>query len=246
MKKVLILGATSAIAQEAAKIFAARGDKLLLAGRSGAKVEAVAADLRQRGAAAVETEIADLADTTTHEALVNGAVAKLGGLDTVLLAYGTLGNQKKCEQDWAAAELELRTNFVSAASLLGRVANVLEAQRSGTIGVISSVAGDRGRQSNYVYGSAKAALSAFTSGLRNRLFKSGVAVVTIKPGFVDTPMTAAFPKGGPLWAKPDKVARSIVRAIDGRKTIIYVPFFWRWIMLIIKSVPEFMFRKLKL
>lgn len=246
MKKVLILGATSAIAQEAAKIFAARGDKLVLAGRSAPKVEAVAADLRQRGAAAVETEIADLADAATHEALVNGAVAKLGGLDTVLLAYGTLGDQKKCEQDWAAAELELRTNFVSAASLLGRVANVLEAQRSGTIAVISSVAGDRGRQSNYVYGSAKAALSAFTSGLRNRLFKSGVAVVTIKPGFVDTPMTAAFPKGGPLWAKPEKVARSIVRAIDARKTIVYVPFFWRWIMLIIKSVPEFMFRKLKL
>lgn len=245
MKRVLILGATSAIAQEAARIYASRGDRLAVAGRSRDKVEAVAADLRLRGAAQVDALVADLADPATHEALLADAQARLGGLDTVLLAYGTLGDQKKCEQDWAAAELELRTNFVSAASLLTRVANVLERQRSGCIGVISSVAGDRGRQSNYVYGSAKAGLTAFTSGLRNRLFPSGVSVVTVKPGFVDTPMTAAFKKG-PLWARPEQVARGIVRAMDGGRTVVYLPFFWRWIMLIIRSVPEAVFRRLKL
>lgn len=245
MRKVLILGATSAIAQETAKVFAARGDKLFLVARHPERLAAVVADLQLRGAAQVASQVMDLTAGAGHEELVSGAETTLGGIDTVLLAYGTLGDQKASEQDFAIARRELETNFVSAAAWLTVVANRFEAQRRGTIAVISSVAGDRGRQSNYVYGSAKAALSAFTSGLRNRLFKSGVSVVTIKPGFVDTPMTAEVPKN-PLFAKPDAVARGIVRAIERGSTVVYLPWFWRWIMAIIKAVPEGIFRKLKL
>lgn len=136
-------------------------------------------------------------------------------------------------------------NFVSAASLLSHLANLMEKRRGGTIAVISSVAGDRGRQSNYVYGAAKAGLSAFASGLRNRLQKSGVSVVTIKPGFVDTPMTAHVKKG-PLFATPEAVARGIVKAIDRRKDVVYVPGFWRPIMWLIRSIPERIFKRLSL
>jgi short-subunit dehydrogenase len=193
----------------------------------------------------VETGVADLARCDEHAALLDRAQASLGGLDVALIALGTLGDQKESERDWVVAERELSTNFLSAASLLTLLGNRFEAQRGGTLAVISSVAGDRGRQSNYVYGSAKAALSTFTAGLRNRLFKSGVHVLTIKPGFVDTPMTAHLPKNA-LFVGPDKIARGIVRAIDRRRDVVYLPWFWRWILLIIRSVPEFVFKRLSL
>jgi decaprenylphospho-beta-D-erythro-pentofuranosid-2-ulose 2-reductase len=245
MRRVLILGATSAIAEEAAKLFATRGDRLFLAARNSERLEAIAADLRVRGATHVGTRHADLADLATHGPLLDEAWRTLDGVDTVLLAYGTLSDQKRCEGDVAQAELELRTNFVSAASLLSLAANRMEEARRGTIAVISSVAGDRGRQSNYVYGSAKAALTAFTSGLRNRLFRSGVRVVTIKPGFVDTPMTAAFPKNR-LFVGPDVVARGIHRAIERGTPVVYLPGKWRLIMWIIRNIPERIFMRLKL
>jgi short-subunit dehydrogenase len=140
---------------------------------------------------------------------------------------------------------ELHTNAVSVAALLTPIAARFEQRRSGAIAVISSVAGDRGRQSNYVYGSAKALVSAFLSGLRQRLYKAQVSVITIKPGFVDSPMTAAFRKG-PLWAKPHQVAKGIVHAIDRSRTIVYLPWFWRAIMFIIRAIPEAVFRRLRL
>jgi short-subunit dehydrogenase len=170
----------------------------------------------------------------------------LGALDTVLIAHGTLSNQQACEASVELTLQEISTNGLSAIALLTRIAPRFESRRSGTIAVISSVAGDRGRQSNYVYGSAKALLSAFLSGLRQRLYKSGVAVITIKPGFVDTPMTAALPKGGPLWAKPEQVAAGIVKAIDRSATVVYLPWFWALIMMIIRAVPETIFRRVKL
>jgi hypothetical protein len=163
----------------------------------------------------------------------------------VLIAYGTLGNQKESEASAQVTVQELTNNAVSVAALLTLIAQRFERQRSGTIAVISSVAGDRGRQSNYVYGSAKALVTAFTSGLRQRLQKAGVAVITIKPGFVDTPMTAAFRKGA-LWASPQTVARGIVRAIDRSASVVYLPGFWRIIMFIIRSIPESIFRRLSL
>jgi hypothetical protein len=177
--------------------------------------------------------------------MLDSAERFLGGLDTVLIAYGTLSDQKACEGSATLTVQELTNNGTSVAALLTHIATRLEQRRAGAIAVISSVAGDRGRQSNYVYGSAKALVTTFLSGLRQRLYKSNVAVITVKPGFVDTPMTAAFPKG-PLWAKPQQVAAGIVRAIDRSSTVVYLPGFWRLIMLVIRAIPEGVFRRLSL
>jgi short-subunit dehydrogenase len=245
MKKVLILGATSAIAQATVRLLAARGASLYLVGRNAERLQAVAQDAATRGAARVEREALDLDDLGQHEALVERAAAALGGLDGVLLAHGILGDQKAAEGSYAEAEKVLRTNFLGAVSLLTPLANRFEAQKAGTLVVISSVAGDRGRQSNYVYGASKGALSVFLQGLRNRLARSGVAVVTVKPGFVDTPMTAGMKKNA-LFATPERVARGILRAADARKDEVYLPGFWRLIMFIIRSIPERIFKRLRL
>ncbi|HET8870525.1 MAG TPA: SDR family NAD(P)-dependent oxidoreductase, partial [Aquabacterium sp.] len=169
----------------------------------------------------------------------------LGGLDGILIAHGTLTDQARAQSDVAYALSEIATNGTSVISLMSLAAQQFEKQGRGGIAVISSVAGDRGRQSNYVYGSAKALVSAFASGLRQRMHKCGVSVTTIKPGFVDTPMTAAFKKGA-LWAQPDQVAKDIVKAMDQGKAVVYTPGFWRLIMLIIKHIPERIFVKLAL
>lgn len=245
MRKVLIVGATSAIAEAVARLLAAQGDLLYLVGRRAEALEAIAADLRVRGAARVQTEVMDANAIERHAALLDNADVALGGLDTVLIAHGTLSDQAACQQSVALTFQELHTNALSVIALLTLIANHFEAQRVGTIAVISSVAGDRGRQSNYVYGTAKAAVSTFLSGLRQRLYKSGVQVVTIKPGFVDTPMTRDFSKGL-LWAKPERVARDIVRAMENGKDVVYTPVFWWAIMQLIKSIPEFVFRRLSL
>jgi decaprenylphospho-beta-D-erythro-pentofuranosid-2-ulose 2-reductase len=246
MKKILIVGAGSAIAEATARLFAQRGDALFLVGRKADVLESMCADLRVRGAGAVGMHVMDANDFSGHEAMLSDAENSLGGLDTVLIAHGTLSDQKACESSVELTLRELNTNGVSVIALLTRVAAKFEQRKAGTIIVISSVAGDRGRQSNYVYGSAKALVTAFTSGLRQRLYASGVAVVTIKPGFVDTPMTAAFPKGA-LWAKPLQIANGIVSAVDRcSATVLYLPAFWRLIMLVIRSIPETVFRRLKL
>ncbi len=245
MKKVLVLGATSAIAQSTVRLLAARGVSLYLVGRNAERLDAVAKDARTRGAARVETEALDLDDLAQHEALVERAALALGGLDGALLAHGILGNQEAAQRSYAEAEKVLRTNFLSAVSLLTPLANRFEAQKAGTLVVISSVAGDRGRQSNYVYGASKGALSVFLQGLRNRLARSGVAVVTVKPGFVDTPMTADIKKNA-LFATPEKVARGIVRAADSRKDEVYLPGFWGPIMFAIRGIPERIFKRMKL
>src|SRR5579863_2824032 len=225
MRKALIIGATSAIAQETAKLLAADGDRLYLVGRTHAKLAAVAADLKVRGAE-VAFEAADLNDLDGHEMLIEHAAAFMHGLDTVLIAHGTMSDQRKGEQSFAYTHDELMTNLLSVISLLTPLANRFERQRKGTLAVISSVAGDRGRRSNYVYGTAKGALSIFLQGLRNRLHKRGVHVITIKPGFVDTPMTNGFEKG-PLWVGPEVIARGIHRAMTRHTPVAYLPWFWR-------------------
>jgi decaprenylphospho-beta-D-erythro-pentofuranosid-2-ulose 2-reductase len=246
MKKILVMGAGSAIAEATARVFAQRGDALFLVGRTADVLESMCADLRVRGAKAVGMHVMDANDFPGHEAMLNVAESSLGGLDVVLIAHGTLSDQKACEASVERTLHELNTNGVSVVALLTRVAARFEQRRAGTIVVISSVAGDRGRQSNYVYGSAKALVTTFTSGLRQRLYPLGISVVTIKPGFVDTPMTAAFPKGA-LWAKPQQIAAGIVSSIDrGSATVLYLPWFWRMIMLIIRSLPETIFLRLKL
>ncbi|MEM9315635.1 MAG: SDR family oxidoreductase [Pseudomonadota bacterium] len=245
MKNVLIVGATSSIAAAIAKLFAGRGDTLYLIARNSERLEQTASDLRARGAAAVHTATADALDSQEQQRCVEEAVATLGNLDLVLIAYGTLPDQAECQSSTESTRKEFETNALSAILLLTYVADSFEKQGKGTIAVITSVAGDRGRQSNYVYGAAKGALSLFLQGLRNRLHESGVTVATIKPGFVDTPMTAEFAKG-PLWASPDKVARTVVSGLDRGANVIYAPGFWRYIMLVIRLIPESVFKRLKL
>lgn len=245
MKKILIIGATSAIAQEVAKIYATKNTELLLWGRNLQMLDIIGQDLKVRGAAKVTTLSHDLNDLSSHEQLIADIWHQLEKVDVILLAHGILGNQKLAEESQKELLHILNSNFVSHASLLTFLAQKMKAQGSGTIAVISSVAGDRGRQSNYVYGSAKAAKTAFTDGLRNKLFQFGVHVLNIKLGFVDTPMTKEFKKGF-LWAKAPKIAEGIVAAVEAEKDTVYLPFFWRYIMLIIKSIPERFFKKLKL
>ena len=245
MKKVLIVGATSTIAQEVSKCFAKDSAWLFLVGRNQANLTVIAEDLRIRGAGKVESLSLDLDNLGAHSELVSTATKVLGGLDIVLIAYGTLPNQKACQQHVETTLKEFMTNCISTVSLLTHLANYFEEQRCGCIAVITSVAGDRGRQSNYVYGAAKGAISIFLQGMRNRLSKEGVRVLTIKPGFVDTPMTAGLPKNF-LFADPAVVGKRIFKAIMSGEDIVYVPWFWRWIMLIIKIIPESIFKKLQL
>jgi len=238
----VILGATSALGQAVARELAARGEALVLIARDAERLSVVAADLGARGAT-VSSRTCDFDQLIEHAGLIDS----IGEADDYWLFYGTLPDQAACERDWEATAAALHTNFTSAASLLTRIANRLEPRGWGSIVVVSSVAGDRGRGSNYVYGAAKGALSLFCQGLRMRLSKHGVQVVTIKPGFIDTPMTAAIEKKpAPLWATPERVAQDMVRARDKGADVRYTPWFWQPIMLIIKSVPERIFKRLSL
>jgi decaprenylphospho-beta-D-erythro-pentofuranosid-2-ulose 2-reductase len=240
-----IFGATSGIARAVIAELARRGHTLVLAGRNLPEVERIAADTHLRYGVPTHSLAFDACDPASHGAVWAAAVACTGRLDGILVAFGTLTDQKQAEQDVAAAEAMLDSNYVGVVSLVTHAANYFEKERRGVIGVISSVAGDRGRQSNYVYGSAKAGVTAFCQGLRQRLFKSGVRVVTIKPGIVDTPMTYGM-KLPPLIAKPERVARDIVRAMYRADGDIYTPFFWRFIMLVIRMIPEPIFKRLSL
>jgi decaprenylphospho-beta-D-erythro-pentofuranosid-2-ulose 2-reductase len=245
LMKILIVGATSAIAHETAKCFARDGAELYLVGRNSEKLAAVADDLKVRGAKRVETFQLDLVEMERHQELLETAIATLGTLDMLLIAHGTLGDQQLCQQSVAETMREFANNCTSFISFLTISANYFEQQRRGCIAVITSVAGDRGRPSNYVYGTAKAAVSTFLQGLRARLYKSGVAVVTIKPGFVDTPMTAAHKKGL-LFAKPRSVGEGIYKAMKQGKDVAYLPWFWRPIMFVVRSIPESLFKRLSL
>jgi decaprenylphospho-beta-D-erythro-pentofuranosid-2-ulose 2-reductase len=245
MRRMIIFGATSAIAEATAREFALRGDAFFLVARSPERLQALAADLKLRGASNVAVRSQDLRDAAAYEEMIEQAATMLGGLDAALIAHGTLSDQKECESSTDRLLDEFQTNAISVMMLCTHLANRFEAQKRGVIAVISSVAGDRGRRSNYAYGSAKAAVTAFTSGMRQRLSRSGVYVVTVKPGFVDTPMTAAFKKGI-LWASAGSVAKDIRRAMISGTPVIYTPGFWRPIMWIIRSIPEFVFRRLSL
>jgi decaprenylphospho-beta-D-erythro-pentofuranosid-2-ulose 2-reductase len=237
---VLIFGATSAIAAEAALIFARRGDRIHLVGRTAEKL----ADVASRCAgAAVTTQSADFAALEKNAALVRDAIAALGEVDVALIAHGDLGDQLASERSWKDAEHTLHVNFSSVVSLLIPLANHMETAMKGRIGVITSVAGDRGRPRNYTYGAAKGALNVYLQGLRTRLYPSGVSVTTLKLGPVDTPMTRDHPKHA-LFGTPTAVARAIVRALDRRATEAYVPSFWRAIMPAVKATPESLFRRL--
>ena len=244
-RKILVLGATSGIAEATCRIWASQGASLFLVARNAEKLAAVAADLKTRGAGYIDTAVADLDDTDQHAALLAHAVNSLTGMDIAYLAHGVLGDQTEAEREFNTAAQILHTNLMAPVSLLTWLANFCVQRRAGVLAVISSVAGDRGRKSNYVYGSSKAGLSAFLGGLRNRIDREGVTVLTIKPGPTKTAMTADMPKSE-KFADVDSVAESIVRAIDKRKDILYVPFQWEPIMFVIRNIPERIFKKLNL
>lgn len=244
-RRVVIVGATSAIAEAISRELAAQGARLFLVARAQARVDAVAKDLRVRYGKEVKTFCLDLNQISRHDEVLSAAESAMNGLDTIVIAHGTLPNQLACEGSPELTLQEFSTNALSTIALLTLVANRFESAGGGYIIVLSSVAGDRGRQSNYVYGAAKGAISIFLQGLRNRLHGKGVKVITVKPGFVSSPMTAGFEKNL-LWAKPETVGRAIVRAVEKGKEVIYVPWFWRYVVIIIKAIPEAWFKRLKL
>lgn len=243
--KILIIGATSAIASSTAKIFLQNNNEVLLTARNPFKLKAVANDLMLKSNKEIKTMLFDAIDFENHKKLFEDAVDFLKGLDLILIAHGTLPVQEEIKNDPQAVMDEIDNNAISVVSICTVAAEFFESQGFGTIAVISSVAGDRGRQSNYIYGASKGFVSIFLQGLRNRLDPKGINVITIKPGFVDTPMTADNPKNF-LFASPDKVAADIYKAIINKKDIIYTPWYWRYIMLIIKLIPERIFKKLKM
>jgi decaprenylphospho-beta-D-erythro-pentofuranosid-2-ulose 2-reductase len=244
-KKILVLGATSGIAEATCRNWAAQGASLFLVARNAEKLAAVAADLKTRGARFVDSAVADLDDTDRHPELLTHAVNALGGLDVAYLAHGILGDQARAEQDFNQAAHIIHTNLMAPVSLLTWLANYCVPRRSGVLAVISSVAGERGRKSNYAYGASKAGLSAFLGGLRNRVDREGVTVLTIKPGPVKTAMTGGM-KGSDKFADVNAVAKSIVNAVEKKRDNLYVPFQWQPIMFVIRHIPERIFKKLNL
>lgn len=242
-RRILVLGATSGIAEATCRLWAARGDRLFLVARNAERLNVVAADMRTRGAGYVDTAVADLDDAAKHTELLAHAVNSLAGLDVAFVAVGVLGDASEAERDFAEANRILQTNFVTVVSLLTWLGNYCAQRHQGTLAVLSSVAGDRGRKSNYVYGSSKAGLTAFVAGLRNRIDREGVRVITIKPGPIKTAMTAGM-KGS--FADVDEVAVTLVKVIDKGVDVVYVPGKWRIIMAVIRSIPEAIFKKLNL
>lgn len=246
MKKILIIGATSAIASACARLWAGQGAEFFLVGRNISKLEQVGSDLCSRGAKKVAIHVMDSTDIVSHSMMMDACLESLFQIDITLIAHGTLPDQAVCQQDVGIALDEFANNATSVIALLTRLANQYELQRCGTLAVISSVAGDRGRPSNYLYGSAKAAISTFCEGLRARLFKVGVHVMTIKPGFVNTPMTQGLSLPAALVAEPEEVAYRIVKGVEHKVNVLYAPGFWSLIMLVIRSIPQVVFKRLNL
>ena len=238
---ILIFGATSAIAEAVAACYATAENRFFLIARNSEKLAALCE--RLSGAGAIETAQVDLARLEDHPGLIEAAFNWLQTVDLVLIAHGTLPDQARCEQDVEAALEALNVNGLSPISLLTELAPRMREQAHGTIAVITSVAGDRGRPSNYVYGSAKAMVSAFLQGLRGKLHGAGVHVIDIRPGLVDSPMTAHLPKG-PLFATPNRVAGGIVNAVARKRHTVYVPGWWRIIMEIVRWLPDSIFKRL--
>lgn len=244
MKRVIVLGATSGIALEVGRQLAKQSCELLLVARSAERLAQLQTDLMVRGAPRVLIYPADLSAVSQHEGIVAAARSAFADFDTVLLAYGSMCDQRIAATSIKVLAEEIHVNFVSAAAILTLFAADLERRRAGCIAAISSVAGDCGRRSNYVYGSAKGGLSLFLQGLRSRLYPCGVRVLTIKPGPVRTPMTDELP-GSTHFADPRRVARDIVRGLEGRsRDVLYTPGFWRYIMIVVRLIPEPIFKRL--
>lgn len=240
---VLILGAASGIAQSTARLYAAEGVVIGLAGRGAARLSSIASDLKVLGASRVEIFDVDFVSSDAAAELAS-AFERLGGLDHIILAYGLLGDQAAAERDAAAAQSIIDVNFRSAAAWVLEASSLLERQGRGSLVVLGSVAGDRGRRSNYVYGAAKAGLAVLVQGISHRFRGTGPHVVIVKPGPTVTAMTAGMAKGGPMWSTPEAVAAIVRKAADGGAPVVYAPGRWRLIMAIIRSVPAVIFNKM--
>jgi len=246
LSSVLVVGATSGIARSIAAEFARHRYDLVLAGRDMEEVKAVASDIALRHNVKARAVQLDLLAFDTHEKVLAPLLAGNGeALSGAVVCAGYLGDEQLAHAELQETRRILDTNFTGCVSVCNVLANHFEARRSGFLCALSSVAGDRGRQSNYTYGAAKGALSLYLQGLRNRLFPAGVQVITVKPGFVDTKMT--YGKAGMfLVASPEAVAEGVYRAIVKKKDVVYLPWFWRWLMLVIRNIPERVFKRMKL
>lgn len=242
-RSIWVLGATSAIAHAYARRRAADGATLLLVGRNDENLRANAADLTARGAAAVSILNYDLARAPDFESKVIEMMSSKGLPDEIFIAYGTMEQQGRALTDLAYARDLIETNFVSVVCWLIAIVARWDHNRPLTLAVIGSVAGDRGRARNFVYGSAKGGLDRFLEGLQHAYAGTLLRVVRVKPGYVDTPMTTDIAKNGPLWATPDQVAVDIERAINGGRAVVYTPWFWWPIMLVVRHVPRFIFHR---
>ena len=245
-RNIVVIGATSRLAGLCARHWATQGAHLLLAGRDRAKLEALAQDLRARGAPYADWVVYEAEAPYAPHTMVQDAQTKLGRVDIVLIAHGWLPDQYLCEIDHDLARKALDINGTSACMMAEGFADLLAAQNHGSLAVIGSVAGDRGRQSNYIYGAAKALVEHYLQGLRNRLHSHGVSVTLIKPGPTDTPMTAELKRMGLRLTPAPQVAHDIVHGIAQRRAVVYTPGRWRWIMAIIRAIPEALFVRLKL
>lgn len=243
MKKLVVFGATSAISQAYVNRVAKDFEAIVLVARNADQLEDIVAHVRVVSDATVTAIVSDLADVSAHARLVDEV--SVGGIFCALVSYGQLTDQERSVADTEYGLAQFHLNGTSTISLSASIASVLSRQGGGVLAVVGSVAGDRGRRSNYFYGAAKSAVASFLSGLRSDMQGRGVTVITVKPGFVDTPMTSEFKKGL-LWASADKVAADIDRAIQKKSSVLYTPWFWRYVMFIIKSIPEFIFKKLPL
>lgn len=239
------MGATSSIAQAVVRELARMEYDFHLVARDRERLKAVGADLRARSTCRCSEQVFDLVDMEQHSEVLKGAKEALGGLDLALIAYGTMGNQREYETDFGLAREEITVNFTSVASILNLLTGFFENQGSGSLAIITSVAGDRGRKCNYIYGSTKGAISIYAQGLRNRLCRKGVHVLTIKPGFVDTPLTSRLVKNR-LYVKPEVVAKDIVKALQKKREVVYTPWYWFWIMWGIRIIPERIFKYFRL
>jgi decaprenylphospho-beta-D-erythro-pentofuranosid-2-ulose 2-reductase len=243
----IIVGATSEIARAVALELARAGGSFVVAGRDAAELAVVADDLRLRTGATVSVISLDVTAYETHADFLEACLATLGTIEGVIIGQGYMADQQSAASDWSAVRQMIEVNYASAVALANLFADQLAKQGHGYICGISSVAGDRGRQSNYLYGSTKAAFSAYLAGLRNRLYHHGVTVIAVKPGFVDTSMTwGLLNPHSPLVATPERVAKDIARAIRRRKNTVYTPWFWSPVMFVIRLLPESIFKRLSL
>ncbi|MEZ5501333.1 MAG: SDR family NAD(P)-dependent oxidoreductase [Halioglobus sp.] len=240
---ILVFGANSAICHALLKLYAARGARFFLVARNPAKLAAIADDLVARGGAVAGTAAYDFNDWQQHDICLQRAREALEVIDIALVAHGSLPDQADCESSSAALKTCMDDNFTSTAVIIGACAQQLSLQGRGTLAVVSSVAGDRGRKSNYTYGAAKAGIDAMLQGLRGRFSSTPVKVVNIKPGMVVSPMTVNMTHGA-LWSTPEAIAPAIYRAIAKGRSVCYVPGYWRLIMLVIRSLPTAVLAKL--